>query len=196
MQTMKLIFATGNQHKLMEVKKMMPSHIELLSLKDINFNEDIEETGKTLEENALLKAKTIFLKTGISCIADDSGLLVDALNGEPGVYSARYAGPEKNDENNTQKLLKELHASNNRSAHFKTVISLVTPNKEVLFDGIIEGQIISEKRGTNGFGYDPVFVPNGYQKTFAELSLDEKSKISHRAKAMQKLLSYLSESIK
>lgn len=193
---MKLIFATGNQHKLMEVKKMMPSHIELLSLKDINFNEDIEETGKTLEENALLKAKTIFLKTGISCIADDSGLLVDTLNGEPGVYSARYAGPEKNDENNTQKLLKELHASNNRSAHFKTVISLVTPNKEVLFDGIIEGQIISEKRGTNGFGYDPVFVPNGYQKTFAELSLDEKSKISHRAKAMQKLLSYLSESIK
>lgn len=193
---MKLIFATGNQHKLMEVKKMMPSHIELLSLKEINFNEDIEETGKTLEENALLKAKTIFLKTGISCIADDSGLLVDALNGEPGVYSARYAGPEKNDENNTQKLLKELHASNNRSAHFKTVISLVTPNKEVLFDGIIEGQIISEKRGTNGFGYDPVFVPNGYQKTFAELSLDEKSKISHRAKAMQKLLSYLSESIK
>lgn len=193
---MKLIFATGNQHKLMEVKKIMPSHIELWSLKDINFYEEIEETGKTLEENALLKAKTIFLKTGISCMADDSGLLVDALNGEPGVYSARYAGPEKNDENNTRKLLKELHASNNRSAHFKTVISLVTPNKEVLFDGIIEGQIISEKRGTNGFGYDPVFVPNGYQQTFAELSLDEKSEISHRAKAMQKLLSYLSESIK
>jgi XTP/dITP diphosphohydrolase len=193
---MKLIFATGNQHKLMEVKKIMPSHIELWSLKDINFNEEIEETGKTLEENALLKAKTIFLKTGISCMADDSGLLVDALNGEPGVYSARYAGPEKNDENNTQKLLKELHTSNNRSAHFKTVIALVTSNTEVLFDGIIEGQIISEKRGANGFGYDPVFVPNGYQKTFAELSLDEKSKISHRAKAMQKLLSYLTESTK
>ena len=189
---MKLIFATGNQHKLMEVKKIMPSHIELLSLKDIDFTEDIEETGNTLEENALLKAKTIYNKTGIACMADDSGLLVDALNGEPGVYSARYAGPEKNDENNTQKLLKELHASSDRSAHFKTVIALVVPGKEILFDGKIEGQIITEKRGTNGFGYDPVFVPNGYQQTFAELSLDEKSKISHRALAVKKLIEYLS----
>jgi XTP/dITP diphosphohydrolase len=188
---MKLIFATGNQHKLMEVKKIMPSHIELLSLKDIDFTEDIEETGKTLEENALLKAKTIYDKTGISCIADDSGLLVDALNGEPGVYSARYAGPEKSDENNTQKLLKELHTSNNRHAHFKTVIALVTPGKEILFDGKIEGQIITEKRGANGFGYDPIFVPNGFQQTFAELSLDEKSKISHRALAVKKLIEYL-----
>lgn len=188
---MKLIFATGNQHKLMEVKKIMPSHIELLSLKDIDFTEDIEETGKTLEENALLKAKTIFDKTRIACMADDSGLLVDALNGEPGVYSARYAGPEKNDESNTQKLLKELHASNNRSAHFKTVIALVVPGKEILFDGKIEGQIITEKKGSNGFGYDPVFVPNGYQQTFAELSLDEKSKISHRALAVKKLIEYL-----
>lgn len=189
---MKLIFATGNQHKLMEVKKIIPSHIELLSLKDIDFTEDIEETGNTLEENALLKAKTIYNKTGIACMADDSGLLVDALNGEPGVYSARYAGPEKNDENNTQKLLKELHASSDRSAHFKTVIALVVPGKEILFDGKIEGQIITEKRGTNGFGYDPVFVPNGYQQTFAELSLDEKSKISHRALAVKKLIEYLS----
>ncbi len=188
---MKLIFATHNKNKTKEVKSMMPSHIELLSLDDINFHTEIEENATTLEGNALLKAKTIFEKTGINCFADDSGLLVDALNGAPGVYSARYAGSQKNDEDNMQKLLHELKDKTNRKAHFKTVMALIIDGKEYLFEGRIEGKIISEKLGTNGFGYDPIFVPDGYNETFAQLDAETKNKISHRARALQKMLEFL-----
>jgi XTP/dITP diphosphohydrolase len=188
---MKLIFATHNKNKAKEVKSLMPDFIELLSLDDINFHTEIEENASTLEGNALLKAKTIFEKTGINCFADDSGLLVDALNGEPGVYSARYAGGQKSDEDNMQKLLHELQNKSDRNAHFKTVMALIIDGKEYLFDGKIEGKIISEKRGNNGFGYDPIFVPNGYNETFAQLDSATKNKISHRAKALKKLLDFI-----
>lgn len=188
---MKLIFATHNKNKAKEVKSLMPESIELLSLDDINFHTEIEENASTLEGNALLKAKTIFEKTGINCFADDSGLLVDALNGEPGVYSARYAGGQKSDEDNMQKLLHELQNKSDRNAHFKTVMALIIDGKEYLFDGKIEGKIISEKRGNNGFGYDPIFVPNGYNETFAQLDSETKNKISHRAKALKKLLDFI-----
>lgn len=189
---MKLIFATHNKNKTKEVKSMMPSHIELLSLDDINFHTEIEENATTLEGNALLKAKTIFEKTGINCFADDSGLLVDALNGAPGVYSARYAGSHKNDEDNMQKLLSELKDKTNKNAHFKTVMALIIDGKEYLFEGKIEGKIISEKLGTNGFGYDPIFVPDGYNETFAQLDSETKNKISHRSRALQKMLEFIS----
>lgn len=188
---MKLIFATHNKNKLKEVKSLMPSSIELLSLDDISFNDEIEETADTIEGNALLKAKTIFEKTGTNCFADDSGLLVDALNGAPGVYSARYAGEQKNDEDNMQKLLHELNDKPNRNAHFKTVMALIIDGKEYLFEGKIEGKIILEKLGTNGFGYDPIFVPDGYNETFAQLDSETKNNISHRARALQKMLEFL-----
>lgn len=188
---MKLIFATHNKNKAKEVKSLMPSFIELLSLDDINFHDEIDETASTLEGNALLKAKTIFEKTGINCFADDSGLLVDALNGEPGVYSARYAGEQKNDQDNMQKLLHELNDKPNRNAHFKTVMALIIDGKEHLFEGKIEGKIITEKLGSNGFGYDPIFVPDGYNETFAQLDSETKNKISHRARALQKMLEFL-----
>lgn len=188
---MKLIFATHNKNKAKEVKSIMPSFIELLSLDDINFHDEIDETASTLEGNALLKAKTIFEKTGINCFADDSGLLVDALNGEPGVYSARYAGEQKNDQDNMQKLLHELNDKPNKNAHFKTVMALIIDGKEHLFEGKIEGKIITEKLGSNGFGYDPIFVPDGYNETFAQLDSETKNKISHRARALQKMLEFL-----
>lgn len=188
---MKLIFATHNKNKAKEVKSLMPSFIELLSLDDINFYNEIDETASTLEGNALLKAKTIFEKTGINCFADDSGLLVDALNGEPGVYSARYAGGQKNDQDNMQKLLLELNDKSNRNAHFKTVMALIIDGNEFLFEGKIEGKIITEKLGSNGFGYDPIFVPDGYNETFAQLDSETKNKISHRARALQKMLDFL-----
>lgn len=188
---MKLIFATHNKNKAKEVKSIMPTFIELLSLDDINFHDEIDETASTLEGNALLKAKTIFEKTGINCFADDSGLLVDALNGEPGVYSARYAGEQKNDQDNMQKLLHELNDKPNRNAHFKTVMALIIDGKEHLFEGKIEGKIITEKLGSNGFGYDPIFVPDGYNETFAQLDSETKNKISHRARALQKMLEFL-----
>lgn len=190
--TMKLIFATHNKNKAKEVSSLMPDFIELLSLDDINFHAEIEENASTLEGNALLKAKTIFEKTGINCFADDSGLLVDALNGAPGVYSARYAGNQKSDEDNMQKLLHELQNKLDRNAHFKTVMALIIDGKEYLFDGKIEGKIISEKLGTNGFGYDPIFVPDGYTETFAQLDYETKNKISHRARALKKLLEFIS----
>ncbi len=188
---MKLIFATHNKNKAKEVKSLMPSFIELLSLDDINFHDEIDETASTLEGNALLKAKTIFEKTGINCFADDSGLLVDALNGKPGVYSARYAGEQKNDQDNMQKLLHELNDKPNKNAHFKTVMALIIDGKEHLFEGKIEGKIITEKLGSNGFGYDPIFVPDGYNETFAQLDSETKNKISHRARALQKMLEFL-----
>ncbi len=188
---MKLIFATHNKNKLKEVKSLMPSSIELLSLDEISFNDEIEETADTIEGNALLKAKTIFEKTGINCFADDSGLLVDALNGAPGDYSARYAGEQKNDQDNMQKLLHELNDKPNRNAHFKTAMVLFIDGKEYLFEGKIEGKIITEKLGTNGFGYDPIFVPDGYDETFAQLDSEIKNNISHRARALQKMLEFL-----
>lgn len=188
---MQLIFATHNKNKLIEVKSLMPSSITLLSLDDINFQNEIEETSATIEGNALLKANTIYKETGINCFADDSGLLVDAINGAPGVYSARYAGPQKNNEDNLQKLLFGLRNTENRDAHFKTVMALIIDGKDYLFEGIINGKIISEKIGTHGFGYDPIFVPNGYTETFAQLSSEIKNTISHRARALQKMLAFI-----
>lgn len=169
----------------------MPQAINLLSLYDINYTDEIEETAETIEGNALLKARTIAINFNTNCFADDSGLLVEALNGAPGVYSARYAGEQKNDNDNIEKLLAELKDKENRKAHFKTVMALVLNNKEYAFEGIIHGSITHSKQGTNGFGYDPVFVPDGYNKTFAEMSFEEKNSISHRKIALQKLLTHL-----
>lgn len=169
----------------------MPQAINLLSLYDIGFDEEIAETAATIEGNALLKAKAVANATGQHCFADDSGLLVDALNGAPGVHSARYAGEHKSDNDNIDKLLLALESQNKRQAHFKTVMALIMHNKEYLFEGIVHGTIINERRGDNGFGYDPVFVPDGFSKTFAEMSLDEKNAISHRKMALKKLLDFL-----
>lgn len=188
---MELVFASSNQNKVTEIQKLIGNKIKLLSLKDINCTEEIEETGKTFQENALIKARYIFEKYKHNCFGDDSGLEVDALNNEPGVYSARYAGEPKNDSNNTQKLLKELGSNTNRKASFKTVIALVIDGKEQFFEGEIKGQITLQPIGNGGFGYDPVFIPNGYNRTFAQMSLDEKNKISHRAIATQKLVDFL-----
>lgn len=169
----------------------MPEAINLLSLYDLDFNEEIAETADTIEGNALLKSQTIAHKTGINCFSDDSGLLVDALNGAPGVYSARYAGEQKNDSDNIDKLLAELQNKETRKAHFKTVMALVLNEKEYLFEGTIHGEISHERKGSNGFGYDPVFIPDGYSKTFAEMSFEEKNSISHRKIALKKLLEFL-----
>lgn len=187
----KLIFATHNKNKLKEVRSLIPSSIELLSLDDINLLEEIEETAATIEGNAILKAQTIYNQTGINCFSDDSGLLVDALNGAPGVYSARYAGEHKNDNDNLEKLLNELGKNDNRNAHFKTVMALIIDGKEYLFEGIINGTITTQKSGANGFGYDPIFLPNGYTETFAEMSSEIKNVISHRAKAMKQLVEFV-----
>lgn len=188
---MQLIFATHNKNKLKEVKSLIPKTIDLLSLDDINLLTEIEETESTIEGNALLKAKTIYAQTGTNCFADDSGLLVEALNGAPGVYSARYAGEQKNDEDNIQKLLQNLNNESNRKAHFKTVMALIIDGKDYLFEGIIHGKIITEKIGTNGFGYDPIFIPDGYAETFAQLNSETKNAISHRGIALRKLLEFL-----
>jgi XTP/dITP diphosphohydrolase len=188
---MRLIFATNNSNKLKEVKALLPQTIELISLSEIEFNEDIPETENTIEGNASLKSRTIHNITQTNVFSDDSGLLVDALGGAPGVHSARYAGEQKKDEDNIQKLLKELEGETNRKAHFKTVMSLIVNGEEHLFEGIIYGTIIHEKRGTNGFGYDPVFIPDGYTKTFAEMSKEEKSSISHRGIALKKMIAFL-----
>ena len=187
----KLIFATHNKNKLKEVRSLIPSSIELLSLDDINLLEEIEETAATIEGNAILKAQTIYNQTGINCFADDSGLLVDALNGAPGVYSARYAGEHKNDSDNLEKLLNELGKNDNRNAHFKTVMALIIDGKEYLFEGIINGTITTQKSGANGFGYDPIFLLIGYTETFAEMSSEIKNVISHRAKAMKQLVEFV-----
>ena len=188
---MELVFATHNLHKLEEVKTLLHSTITLLSLNDINYKDEIEENETTLEGNALIKARTIFNSMQGNCFADDSGLLVDALNGEPGVYSARYAGSQKNDNDNMNKLLAQLKGIENRKAHFKTVLALILDEKEYLFEGVISGVIGHEKKGTQGFGYDPIFIPDGYSKTFAELTSSEKSTISHRSIALKKLITFL-----
>ncbi|HEY1038869.1 MAG TPA: non-canonical purine NTP diphosphatase [Bacteroidia bacterium] len=191
---MDLIFASHNQNKTVEVGKKLQGNFNVLSLKDINCTEDIPETADTLEGNALLKARFVYTTYKKNCFADDSGLEIIALNNEPGVYSARYAGIEKSDEANMNKVLLELNGVTNRNAQFRTVIALILDGKEYLFEGIIKGTISTEKKGTNGFGYDPIFVPDGFSKTFAEMTLEEKNKISHRAIAVKKLANFLAAS--
>ena len=190
---MKLVFATHNINKVKEIKTLLPENFELLSLTDIGCNEPIEEYGKTLEENAWIKARFVKMKYGLDCFADDTGLEVESLNGAPGVYSARYAGEEKNANNNMDKLMNELKNKDNRSAQFKTIIALAFNGLETQFDGVVKGVIIDEKKGTAGFGYDPIFMPEESNKTFGEFSMDEKNKISHRSRAFKKLLSFLKE---
>lgn len=188
---MKLVFASNNKNKIIEIQSILPDTIKILSLEDIGCNEDIPETANTIEGNAILKANYVTEKYGYDCFADDSGLEVEALNGAPGVYSARYAGNQKNNEDNIDKLLVELSDKNNRRAHFKTVIALNMKDQQQLFTGIAKGIITTERKGINGFGYDPVFQPEGHDRTFAEFSLEEKSAISHRAKAVKQLISFL-----
>ena len=186
-----LVFATHNLHKLEEISNLTGSSIILQSLDDIGCNEDIPETAETLEGNASQKSRYIFNKFGKNCFADDTGLEVEALNGKPGVYSARYAGPEHDPEKNIVKLLAELKSYSNRKAQFRTVISLILNGKEFFFEGIVKGEILHEKQGDKGFGYDPVFMPDGFYKSYAEMDLVEKNSISHRAKAMDALICFL-----
>ena len=188
---MKLVFATNNLHKLKEVQEMLSNSIEVLSLKDIGCFEDIEETESTLEGNAKLKADYITKKYGFDCFADDTGLEVEALNGDPGVYSARYAGEHGNAEKNMEKLLIELKNKSNRKAKFKTIIALNLTNKQYLFEGICDGEILKEKTGVKGFGYDPIFKPSNASCSFAEMNSEEKNIISHRGIAIQKLVKFL-----
>lgn len=188
---MKLIFATHNQNKIIEIAILLNSQINVVSLNDIGFYNEIPETAQTLEGNATIKAETIFQETGMDCFADDTGLEVESLDGAPGVYSARYAGEHKNAQDNIKKLLKELESFENRNARFKTVICLFVNGEKKLFEGIIEGKIEKESKGMGGFGYDPIFTPTGYKKTFAEMTLEEKSKISHRGLAFEKLITFL-----
>lgn len=188
---MKLIFASNNKNKILEIRNQLPNSIEILSLEDIGCNVDIPETAKTIEGNALLKADYIKRHYGFDCFADDSGLEVDALNGAPGVYSARYAGEEKNDAANNTKLLEKLKDSNNRKANFKTVIALHYKGVQYLFTGTVEGKILKKPQGNKGFGYDPIFKAEGMINSFAELSLEEKNTISHRGKAVKQLIDFL-----
>lgn len=187
----KLVVATNNAHKLEEIAAILGNEMELLSLKDIQCDADIPETAETLEGNARQKAMFIYENYGMDCFADDTGLEVEALNGAPGVFSARYAGDGHDSEANMQKLLKELEGKENRKAQFRTAICLMMEGKEYLFEGIVKGEIIEEKRGGAGFGYDPIFVPEGYEQTFAELGNDVKNTISHRARAVEKLCTFL-----
>ena len=188
---MKLVFASNNKNKIQEIQALVPSVIQIVSLEEIGCTEDIPETADTIEGNAILKANYVTEKYGYNCFADDTGLEVDALNGAPGVYSARYAGEQKDANDNMDKLLDELKDKSNRKANFKTVIALNLNGKQNLFTGIINGKIIEEKIGTNGFGYDPIFVADGYEKTFAELTMEEKSTISHRGIAVKELILFL-----
>lgn len=189
----KLVFATNNAHKLEEIRAILGNKVEILSLKDIHCEADIPETADTLEGNAKLKAEYIHAHYGLDCFADDTGLEVEALGGAPGVYSARYAGGDGHDsEANMKKLLAELDGKANRKAQFRTVICLMEGEEIHLFEGIVKGEIIREKRGASGFGYDPVFVPEGHTETFAEMGAEEKNKISHRARAVQRLCDFLS----
>jgi XTP/dITP diphosphohydrolase len=188
---MELVFATNNKHKLNELQEMLGSQFKLLSLNDIGCNEEIPEEQDTLEGNASQKAFYIFNKFGYSCFADDTGLEIEALNGEPGVFSARYAGEDKNPEANIEKVLNNLSEINNRKARFRTVISLIINGNETQFEGVAEGEILRERHGTSGFGYDPVFRPLGYDVTFAEMEMSVKNRISHRGKAVEKLVQFL-----
>ncbi|SES83178.1 XTP/dITP diphosphohydrolase [Draconibacterium orientale] len=188
---MKLVFATNNKHKLEELQAILGDHYTLLSLKDIDCFDEIPEEQPTLEGNASQKAYYIYDKFGMNCFADDTGLEIEALNGEPGVFSARYAGEDKNSEANMNKVLDKLAKINEREARFRTVISLVIDGEEKQFEGIVNGEILKEKRGDSGFGYDPIFKPKGFDQSFAEMGLEDKNKISHRGRAVQKLVDYL-----
>ena len=185
------VFATNNAHKLSEVQSLLGDDFKIVSLKALGFTGEIPETGETLAENALQKAHFIYQRYGVNCFADDTGLEVDALGGAPGVYSARYAGPQATYADNVDKLLHEMEGVTSRTARFKTVVALILEGKEYLFHGQVEGEILAERRGADGFGYDPVFLPLGYDLTFAEMPSALKNKISHRGKAMQKLVRFL-----
>lgn len=190
----KLVFATNNAHKLEEIRAILGDKVEILSLNDIDCHADIPETADTLQGNAALKAQYIYDNYGLDCFADDTGLEVEVLNGAPGIYSARYAGGEGHDsEANMKKLLSEMQDKDNRKARFRTVICLIEGGKENFFEGIVNGSIIRERKGEAGFGYDPVFMPDGYSETFAEMGNDEKNKISHRARAVQKICEYINK---
>lgn len=190
---MQLVFATANQNKANEIQCLIPSGKKILSLNDINCSEEIPETMPTIEENASQKAFYVYKKYGLNCFADDTGLEIESLNNKPGVLSARYAGETKDSNANMDKVLEELKSAKNRKARFKTIISLVLEGKEIQFEGIVNGTILTQKKGTNGFGYDPIFMPDGYNKSFAEMNLNEKNKISHRAIAIKKLVEFLAK---
>ena len=192
MNKLNLVFATNNQNKLKEVQAML-TNFELVSLADINCVEEIPETADNLVGNAILKAKYVTEKYGLDCFADDTGLEVIALNNEPGVYSARYAGEDNNAEANMAKLLKNLENNPNRKAQFKTAIALNIQGKQFIFEGVCKGTILKEKRGDSGFGYDPIFMPDGFETSFAEMTMNEKGNISHRGKAIEKLVTFLKE---
>ena len=188
-----IVFASNNKNKIAEIQQLLPSTISILSLEDIGCFEDIPETSDTIEGNAILKANYVTEKFGLDCFADDTGLEITALNGEPGVYSARYAGEQKDANDNMNKVLRNLQSLKNRNAQFKTVITLNYKGQQKLFTGIVKGVITEEKSGDKGFGYDPIFKPTGYEETFAELSAATKNKISHRGLATQQLISFLNE---
>ena len=190
---MKLVFATNNKHKLDEIRAILGDKIELLSLNDINCHDDIPETADTLQGNALIKARYIYDKFGVNCFADDTGLEVDSLGGEPGVYSARYAGEECDPKANMNKLLDNLTEKTDRNAQFRTVIALIIDGEEKLFEGNVKGIISNEKMGDAGFGYDPIFIPEGFSESFAQMSSEMKNSISHRYRATEKLCKYLKE---
>jgi XTP/dITP diphosphohydrolase len=192
---MKLVFASHNQNKVNEIKSLLPKSVEVLSLTDIGFVDEIDETGLTLDENSKIKAKAVLKKTGYFCFADDTGLEIEALNYEPGVFSARYAGNQKNDSDNIEKVLLKLQGMTNRNARFRTVITLLIGQDEYSFEGRVEGKIIMEKRGEFGFGYDPIFIPEDESRTFAEMTLEEKNQFSHRARALQKMIEFLKNEV-
>jgi XTP/dITP diphosphohydrolase len=192
MSKLKLVFATNNKNKLKEVQAML-TNFEIVNLADINCFDDIPETADTLEGNAILKADYITQKYGLNCFADDTGLEVEALNNAPGVYSARYAGEENNAENNMNKLLSAVQNEPNRKAQFRTAVALNIEGKQFVFEGICKGEILKKKQGESGFGYDPIFKPNGFNKSFAEMNMIEKGKISHRGKAIKKLVTFLNK---
>ena len=188
----KLVFATNNYNKLKEIK-LVVDNFEVIGLKDLEINEEIPETGNSLKDNALQKAKYIYDKTGLDCFSDDTGLEIDILNGEPGIYSARYAGSDCNSEANMQKVLNELGDSEERRAQFRTVIALIIDGNEYFFEGKVEGEILKYRTGNDGFGYDPIFKPNGYKDSFAEMSIQKKNEISHRGLAVKQLINFLKE---
>ena len=191
MKVKKIVFATGNPNKLKEIKSAINS-FEIVGLKDLGITDDIPETGDTLKKNALQKAKYVYDKTGLDCFSDDTGLEIEAINNRPGVYSAMYAGPDCNAENNMRKVLEELGETPNRNARFKTVIALILEGKEYFFEGVVKGEILKEKTGKDGFGYDPIFRPLGYKESFAEMSIAQKNEISHRGLAVKKLVEFFS----
>lgn len=188
-----LVFATSNKNKIQEINKLLPKNLNLIikSNAEVEITEDIPETGRTIKENAIQKARYVYNNYSFNCFSEDTGLIVDELNGEPGIHSARYAGNERSDKNNIKKILKNIGQSANRKARFMTVIALIIDEKLFTFEGIVEGKISYKAIGDSGFGYDPIFIPDGFNQTFAEIGIDFKNKISHRAKAVKKLIDFL-----